>query len=574
MEKNFKYWPDGVAKELDYPEIPVAQILRSSARQWPERNAIIFGGMEMTYRELDLLSDRFATALADLGVKKGDKVGLHLPNCPQFAVAYYGLIKLGAVFVPISPLLAERELEFELNDAEVETFIGLDLLFAMPQQVLPKTLVKRTILVSLADCYPPVTAPAKMLAKQPVPEGVMDFSEVLAQYQPEPPDIEINPKEDIAHIAYTGGTTGTPKGVVLTHHNVMVNCCQFAFFLAGGAVTYDDGLLGQQYLEGDGPENHVIHTGKDTILDVVPWFHAMGVIGYLNMQVLAGTTMVVFPRFDPGEFLTAVDKYGATVFGGAPQLFVPLVEHPLFDEVDLTHINLVVSGAAPIPQYLLETLLDRMSGVVCEAYGLSESTMGSTCNPPTREGFKLGSVGLPVADTVVKLVDDEGNELPVGEVGEICVQGPQVMQGYWNKPEETDLVLKDGWLYTGDMGKFDEEGYLYIVDRKKDMLIYKGYNVYPRDLEEVINEHPAVAQSAVVGKLVDRYGDLPIAYVELTSPGAVTEGELLEFANERLAKYKKIRVLKIVDALPASEAGKVLRRELRDQAQELEVDMD
>lgn len=574
MEKNFKCWPDGNAKELDFPEVPISQILKSSVLQWPERNAIIFGGMEMTYRELDLLSDRFATALADMGVKKGDKVGLHLPNSPQFAVAYYGLIKLGAVFVPISPLLAERELEFELNDANVETFIGLDLLYAMPQQVLPRTPVKRTILVSLADCYPPVTAPAKMLAKQPVPEGTMDFSQVLAQYQPEPPEVEIDAKEDVAHIAYTGGTTGTPKGVVLTHYNVVVNCCQFAFHLGGGALTYDDGIFGQQYLKGDGPENHVIHMGVDTLLDVVPWFHAMGVIGYLNMQLLAGTTMIVFPRFDPGEFLTAVDKYGATVFGGAPQLFVPLVEHPLFNEVDLTRINLVVSGAAPIPQYLLETLLDKMSGVVCEAYGLSECTMGATCNPPSRDGFRLGSVGLPVADTAVKIADDEGNELPVGEVGEICIQGPQVMQGYWNKPEETDLVLKDGWLYTGDMGKFDEDGYVYIVDRKKDMLIYKGYNVYPRDLEEVINEHPAVAQSAVVGKLVDRYGDLPIAYVELTSPGAVTEEELLEFANERLARYKKIRALKIVDALPASEAGKVLRRELRDQAQEMDIDMD
>jgi long-chain acyl-CoA synthetase len=199
--------------------------------------------------------------------------------------------------------------------------------------------------------------------------------------------------------------------------------------------------------------------------------------------------------------------------------------------------------------------------------------MGTTCNPPSREGYRLGSVGLPVPDTIVKIADDEGNEQPTGEIGEVCIKGPQVMRGYWNKPEETDLVLKDGWLLTGDIGKFDEEGYLYIVDRKKDMLIYKGYNVYPRDLEEVIDEHPQVAQSAVVGKVVDRYGDLPIAYVELIPEGKATEEELLEFANERLAAYKKIRALKIVDALPASEAGKILRRELRDSAQELEVDL-
>jgi long-chain acyl-CoA synthetase len=218
-------------------------------------------------------------------------------------------------------------------------------------------------------------------------------------------------------------------------------------------------------------------------------------------------------------------------------------------------------------------MLNKLPGVVCEAYGLSECTMGCSCNPTSREGYRLGSVGLPLADTEIKIMEGETGEteVPIGEVGEVVLRGPQVMKGYWNKPEETALVLKDGWLYTGDIGKFDEDGYLYIVDRKKDMLIYKGYNVYPRDLEEVLNEHPAVAQSAVVGKKDDRLGDLPIAFVELVEGSQVTEEELLEYANEHLAKYKKIRVLKIEDALPASEAGKVLRRELRDRAQDMDV---
>jgi len=573
MEKNYKFWPHGVFKELSYPKIPLFEFLRSSARKWPERNVIVFGGMEMTYRELDLLSDRFATALADMGVKKGDRVGIHLPNCPQFAIAYYGLLKAGAIFVPISPLLAEREMEFELNDAGVETFIGLDLLFGMPQQVIPRSPVKNTIIVSLADNYPPVTAPVKMLSKTPVPEGTTDFSEILANYEPAPPEIEIDPEVDVVHIAYTGGTTGTPKGVVLTHFNAVVNCCQFAHWLAGGDVTYEDGNLGVRYMEGDSEENHVTGLGKEAGLIVVPWFHAMGAIGYLNFQVYSGNTMVVYPRFDPGEFLTGINKFRATFFGGAPQLFVPLVEHELFDDIDMSDIKIVVSGAAPIPQYLLEIMLDKISGVVCEAYGLSECTMGCACNPASREFFRLGSVGLPMQDTEIKIVDLETGEqeMPVGEVGEICIKGPQVMQGYWNKPEETALVLRDGWLYTGDIGKFDEDGYLFIVDRKKDMLIYKGYNVYPRDLEEVINEHPDVAQSAIVGKTDARHGDMPIAFVELVPDGKVTVEELLEFANERLAKYKKIRLLIIMDALPASEAGKVLRRELREQAQGMDI---
>ncbi len=573
MEKNYKCWPKGVLKSLNYPEVPVYQILRSAALQWPWRNAVVFGGMEITFQELDALSDRFANALASLGVKKGDRVAIHLPNCPQFAIAYYGLLKAGAIFVPMSPLLAEREIEFQLNDAEVETFIGLDMLYGVPQQVIPKSPVKRTILVSLADCYPPLSAPVKMLQKQPVPEGTIDFVSLVSDYPPEPPQVEFEVKEDLAHIAYTGGTTGTPKGVMVTHYNAVVNCCQFAYWFGGGDVLYEDGKFLIKREEGDRDEDHPARRGAEISLIVVPWFHAMGSIGYLSMQLLGGNTLVVFPRFDPTEYLQAISKFRATVFGGAPQLFVPLVENPLFEQIDMSDIRLVASGAAPIPHRLLEILMDKIPGVICEAYGLSECTMGCCANPPTREGFRLGSVGLPMQDTEIKIVDPERGEeeMPVGEIGEICIKGPQVMKGYWRKPQETAEVLRDGWLYTGDIGKFDEDGYLYIVDRKKDMLIYKGYNVYPRDLEEVLNAHPAVAQSAVVGKYDERSGDIPIAFVELRPGAQATEEELLEYANGKLAAYKKIRLVRIVEALPASGAGKILRRELREQAQAFEV---
>jgi long-chain acyl-CoA synthetase len=572
-EKNFKCWPRGVFRNLSYPEVPVYQILRSAATQWPWRNAIIFGGSEVTYQELDQLSDRFAAALSSLGVKKGDRVAIHLPNCPQFAIAYFGLLKVGAVFVPVSPLLAEREFLFQLNDSGAETYIGLDLLFSMPQGCLDRTPVKNVILVSLADVYPPLYASVKPLAKQPFPAGTIDFTELVSRYPAEPPPVEIEPKKDLAHIAYTGGTTGIPKGVMLTHYNVVVNCCQFAYWFGGGDVDYRDGVFGVRYEEGDGPENHPARRGTEVSLIVVPWFHAMGIVGYLAMQMIGGNTLVVFPRFDPGEYLQAINKYRATVFGGAPQLFVSLVEHPLFREIDMTDIRLVASGAAPISLKLLQTLQERIPGAICEAYGLSECTMGCAANPPTREGARLGSVGLPIQDTEIKIVDPETGEreMPVGEIGEICIKGPQVMQGYWNKPEETSKVLRDGWLYTGDIGRFDEDGYLYIVDRKKDMLIYKGYNVYPRDLEEVINSHPKVAQSAVVGKYDERYGDIPVAFVQL-KPGETAEAsEIMEYANERLAMYKRIRLVVLVEQLPASAAGKILRRELRQQAQEMEI---
>ncbi len=574
MEQNLKSWPKGVFRSLSYPAIPVFQLLKSSALQWPERNAIIFGGMELTYAELDQLSNRFSAALADMGVAKGDRVAVHLPNCPQFAIAYFGLLKAGATFVPMSPLLSEREFSFQLNDSEAETYIGLDMLYAMPQEALPGTPVRNIILASLADCYPPVAAPMKMLTKSAFPEGVKDLTALLAACPAEPPQVAIDPKEDLAHIAYTGGTTGTPKGVMLTHYNVVVNCLQFAYWFGGGDVTYEDGKLGVTRMEGDSAEDHPTRQASEISLIVVPWFHAMGTVGYLDMQLAGGNTLVVFPRFDPTEYLQAIPKYRATVFGGAPQLFVPLSEHPLFPDTDMSDIRLVASGAAPIPHHLLETLTGKIPGVVCEAYGLSEVSMGCTASPASREGFRLGSVGLPLQDTEIKIVDAEDytKEVPVGEVGEIVVRGPQVMKGYWRQPEETAEVLKeDGWLLTGDIGKFDEDGYLYIVDRKKDMLIYKGYNVYPRDLEDVLNSHPAVAQSAVVGKLEERSGELPVAFVQLVPGSEVSEEELLDYANSHLAKYKKIRLLKIMEQLPTSTAGKVLRRELREEAQSFTI---
>lgn len=573
MTGNYSRWPPGVMEHLTYPSIPVYQVLRSSAMQWPERNAIIFGGMETTFRELDLLSDRFAAALADLGVAKGDRVGIHLPNCPQFAIAYFGLLKAGAVFAPISPLLAKNEFVFQLNDAGIETYIGLDLTFRMPRQVIPETRVKRTILASLADCYPRVSAPVKALRRKPLPEGALDFSELLATYPEEPPEVHIDAEQDLAHIAYTGGTTGSPKGVMTTHFNVVANCCQYTHWFIGGDVAYEQGMLRVRREEGDRAEDHVVGRGREVSLIVVPWFHVMGLIAFLDIQVMNGWTMIVSHRFDPEQYLQDIGKYSATGFGGVPQLFVPLVDHPLFEKENLSNIKLVTSGAAPISLTLLERVMREISGVVCEGYGLTECTMGCTANPPSREGLKPGSVGLPLADTEIRIADPEKSEdeMPQGEVGEMVVRGPQVMKGYWNRPEETAEVLREGWLYTGDIGRIDADGYLYIVDRKKDMLIYKGFNVYPHELEEVLGGHPAVARSAVVGKRDDRFGELPVAFVQLVPGESASEDELKEYANRSMARYKKIHVLKIMEELPVGVEGDILRRELEELAQGYEV---
>jgi long-chain acyl-CoA synthetase len=312
-------------------------------------------------------------------------------------------------------------------------------------------------------------------------------------------------------------------------------------------------------------EEQSVREDEEISLVVVPWFHAMGTVGYLNCQVFGGSTMVVFPRFDPKEYIEAVRKYRATFMGGAPQLYIPLINLPDFDSYDLSTIKRAGSGAAPLPVAVLDKLLDALPGAyVNEGYGLTECTMGATANPPGREGSRAGSVGFPVFDTELKVVDSvSGEDLPPGSEGEICIRGPQVMLGYYNKPEATAGVLKDGWLLTGDIGREDEDGYFYITDRKKDLIIYKGYNIYPREIEEVIFEHPAVQQCAVVGKPDVAGGELVVAFVELRQGASVTPEEILKHVNPQIAHYKRVRDVIFVEQIPVSGAGKVLRKELR-----------
>ena len=564
--KNFKCWPKFVPYLLNYPDIAVFQILRSSAAKWPFRIAIIFDAMEITYSELLTLCERFASALASLGILKGDRVAIHLPNCPQFAIAYYASLMNGAIFVPCSPLMVDRELEYQLNDAEAGTIITLDLFYPTVEKVVPKTRIKNIIVASIPDVFPPLlTAIRPSLVKKEIP-GTLDFNTLLEPHEPKPLEVKIEPKRDLAHLGYTGGTTGVSKAAMLTHSNVIANALQGAHWGTGGNVSYKDGILDVVREEGDREEDHIRKFGKDKGLYVTPWFHAMGIIGSLNIPIYLGRTMVILPRFEPGQFLQAIEKYEVEGFGGSPQLFIALINHPDFKKYSLSSVRGITSGAAPLPVPVLEQLFKKFPNtVIAEGFGLTEVTCTGTINPPTREGIKPGSVGLPVSDTEVKIMDVETGtrELPPGEVGEICIKGPQVMQGYWNNPEETANVLRDGWIYTGDIGREDEDGYFYVVDRKKDMLIYKGYNVYPRDLEEVMARHPAVQQCAVVGLPDSDAGEIPVAFVVLKEGGAASAGELLEYCAQNVAPYKKIRQIIFKKELPISGAGKVLKKELR-----------
>lgn len=565
MAKNFSFWPQGWPKSLNYPDLAVQAILENTAKRVPDRIAIIFSGLELTFAELLELSRRFSSALVHLGVKKQDRIAIHLPNCPQFAVAYYGLLRIGAVFTPLSPLLSPREAQYQLCDSGAETLISLDLLFPAIRPILGDTPVKRIITTSLADCFSAMNAPLKPIGKIRMPD-TLDMADLLREHPEACPDVEINPREDLAHLAYTGGTTGLPKAVMLTHFNVISNVLQVSHWFSGSEPVLEGGMITSRLPQEAGESvQRTTQADQETALVVVPWFHAMGVVGYLNNQVYSGNTMVVFPRFDATEYLKAVWKYKATMLGGAPQLYIPLVNHPDFSKYDLSSIKVAASGAAPLARSVLERMMTAFSGVVAEGYGLSECTMCATFNPPFRNAVRAGSVGLPLFDTEVKIVDVvTGQELPPDQDGEICIRGPQVMKGYWMRPQETEKTLVNGWLVTGDIGHLDQDGFLYITDRKKDMIIYKGYNVYPRELEELLFKHPEVEQCAVVGKEDVEVGEAPVAFVKLRQGAKATPDQLMEHVNQQVATYKRLREIILIEQIPVSAAGKVLKKELRE----------
>ena len=546
----FKSWPENVPKRIDYPLIPLCEFLKRTVEKYPDNTAIIYFDRAMTYRELGLAVDRFATALNDMGVKKGDKVALFLPNVPQFPIAYYGAIRVGAVETAVSPLYKEREVEHQLVDSEVETIVVLDLLYPIVEKVMDRTKLKRVIVTSLKEYMPGAKAflgsllgriPSHKVERKP---NVYFLQELMSKYPPSPPNVEIDPKEDLAALQYTGGTTGTSKGAMLTHMNLVSN-----------AVMCDEWLQGT--------------VGGETFLTVLPLFHIYGMTTGMNTPIHLAGKMVMLPSFNVETTLKAVQKHRVTVFCGAPTLYSMLLSHPGIGKYDLTSVRFCISGSAPLPPEVQKKWMETTRGVLVEGYGLTESSPVTHCNPLDRsmKTVKVGSIGLPWPDTDAKIMDIETGEkeLGVGEVGEVVVKGPQVMKGYWKMADETAAVLRAGWLYTGDIGKMDEDGYFYITDRKKDLIKYKGYSVYPREIEDVLYEHPAVKLCGVIGKTDPVAGEIPKAFVVLKEGATATEEEIMKFVNEKLAPYKAIRELEFRKELPMTLVGKVLRRVLQEE---------
>ncbi|OLF15150.1 class I adenylate-forming enzyme family protein [Actinophytocola xanthii] len=509
-------WPPGLPGSLAYPEVPVGAILAGSARRYRDRVAFARGGEELTYSELGRRAARFAGGLLARGVSRGDRVALRMPNCLEYPVAYYGTLLAGAVFVPVNPLLPEPAAARQIADAGA-------------------------VLVVTAAEVPSIC------------EGHPEL----------PPEVEIDVRTDLAHLAYTGGTTGESKGVRLSHRNVVVNTLQYACWGTGSlpALDSDGGLVLDQV--GDESE-WPTRLGTAVAVNLTPWFHAMGTVAGLNALLLCGYSTVLHDRLDPAAYLADVQRLRVTSMGGAPALFAALLACPDIATTDLSSVRAISSGAAPMPVEMIRRLRELApDAVISEGYGLTEVTMGATLGPTHRSGLrKPGTVGVPIFDTEVRVTGHDGEPLPAGERGEVCIRGPQVMAGYHNRPDATDEVLRDGWLHTGDVGVLDEDGYLSIVDRMKDMLLYKGYNVYPRELEELLAAHPAVLAAAVVGRPDQAVGELPVAFV-VPADRSVSAEDLMGAVNEQVVAYKRLREVHFVDQIPISAAGKVLKRELR-----------
>ncbi len=534
-------WPADVPKSIEYPQVPLFEILRAPAQRHPEKTAISYFENEISYSELDSLSDKFAVALFKLGVRKADKVALFLPNVPQFIIAYFGVLKVGAVTTAISPLHKKREVEYQLNDSEAETIVVLDSLYPIVEKVAEKTKVKQIIVTSLMECASKTAASPSPTQQKP---NVFLFQQLLSETTGKPPKVRINPTEDLAALQYTGGTTGTAKGAMLTHTNLVANTKMFAAWIKG-------------------------ETGKETFLTALPLFHIYGMTTSMNVPISLAAKMVLLPRFDPTTALQTIQKYGVTVFCGVPTMYAILLANPELTKFDLTSIRVCISGASPLPPQVQKKFMEITGGFLAEGYGLTEASPVTHCTPVDRtmKTVRVGSIGLPLPDTDAKILDVETGEkaLPPNETGELAVKGPQVMKGYWKRPEETANVLRNGWLYTGDIGKMDENGYFYITDRKKDLIKYKDYSVYPREIEDVLYEHPAVKLCAVVGKPDTMTGESPKAFIVLKENAKATETEFMEFVKEKVAPYKMIREVEFRKELPISSAGKVLRRVLQEE---------
>jgi long-chain acyl-CoA synthetase len=545
-----QHYEAGVPKDLVFDEITVLDLFYRTAATWGDRPALTLKGKTLSYRQLEDQVDRFATALSRLGVAKNTRVALWLPNLPQMVIAYFATLRLGAQVVNTNPLYVERELEHQFNDAQVSVVITLDYLWWYKLRgMLAKTQVKQVIVTSIPDYLPfplNLLAPLKLkktkqYIKVPKEPGVHFFKDLIAQTPATPPEVKID-LEDLAVLQYTGGTTGISKGAMLTHANLSANVQQSACWFP------------------------TIQQGEEVLLACLPYFHVFGMTISMLWPVSIGAHIVLAPNpRDIPDLVKSIRKHRVSIFPAVPALFVAINNFPDVDHLDLSSVRACFSGSAPLPVEVMERFEKLTGGRITEGFGMTETCPVTHVNPLL--GLrKPGSVGIPVPGTDMKIVDAETGEkeLGLGQEGELCIQGPQVMAGYWNRPDETAQAIPDGWMHTGDLARVDEDGYTFIVGRKKDMILAGGYNVYPDEVDGVIFGHPAVLESATIGVPDERCGERIKAFVVLKPGQHLDEASLKAYLVGQLAKYKIPRDIEFLDELPKSSMMKILRRELRE----------
>ncbi|PZO86455.1 MAG: dicarboxylate--CoA ligase PimA [Micavibrio aeruginosavorus] len=542
-----KSYPQGVQWDAPIPSYPVFQMLDETSRHHGSASAIDFLGYRMTWGEIHDASLRLARGLQDRGIGKGRRVGIFLPNSPYFIIAYYAIVRTGATAVNYNPLYSEKELIHQINDSATDTMItaDLELLYGKMKQVIGKTTLERLIVCRFTDILPfpknilfPLLK-GKDLAKVETSNSIEWYEDVIDHNRmPEP--VDIDPVSDVALLQYTGGTTGTPKGAMLTHQNIVANTLQCALWLTG------------------------VNKGEDKMLGVLPFFHVFAMTTVMNFSVLNALEIVCLPRFELEATLKLIHKKRPQYFPAVPAIYNAINNYKKLDAFNLRSLKACISGGAPLPVEVKKTFEKNTGCVVVEGYGLTESSPVVSANPLVGIN-KPGSIGLPFPGTIVEIINPDDKKTPValGERGELCVRGPQVMKGYWNKQEETDNVLKGGLLYTGDVAIMDEEGYLFIVDRIKDMIITNGYNVYPRNVEEAIYQHDAVEECIVAGIPDANRGEIVKAWVKLKEGETLSVEVLKEFLSHRISPMEIPRQVEFRDKpLPKTMIGKLSRKDI------------
>ncbi|GEL09046.1 long-chain-fatty-acid--CoA ligase [Salisediminibacterium halotolerans] len=544
------HYPQEIPESIDYDEQTLQSYLQRAAELYPEKKAFHFMGNEMTYKEVYAEALKLANQLRSLGIEKGDRVSIMLANTPQAVISYYGALLAGGVVVQTNPLYVEREIEHQMIDSGAKIMICLDLVYPRVANVREKTELEHVIVTGIKDFLPfPKNLVYPMIQKKNTGmkveiaynEKTHSFNELVKNGSKEPIDLDVDPKNDLALLQYTGGTTGPAKGVMLTHYNLVVNTQQCEKWM------------------------YKLVPGEEVIMAALPFFHVYGMTTVMNLSIRLGYKMIIIPKFDPKSILKAIEKHKATLYPGAPTMYIGLLNHPDIKKHDLSSIKACISGSAPLPIEVQSNFEEATNGRLVEGYGLTETSPVAVANLIWGHR-KPGSIGLPWPDTDVAILSAETGE-PAGpnEVGEIIIRGPQVMKGYWNLPEATQASFREDWFLSGDMGYMDEEGFFYIVDRKKDMIIAGGFNIYPREVEEIFYEHEAVQEICVIGVPDPYRGETVKAFVVLKDGANVTEDQLDEFARKHLASFKVPKMYEFRDELPKTMVGKILRRVLVDE---------